>query len=263
MSASFCSIAATAVLAVLLSGQSRASAAGADRDPQAAVQAAREALAGGPDYPWYDPQEDEIRRIDVRPPRDPAPHRTSTWEVRELPETQGTSAFAQYLWATLNWAFWALLTLLLVGLVIVLVRAYLRGQAGTGWDTSGDRAGDGRSEDDLIESLPFQVDRPRSDLLDEARRHYEQGRYGQAIVYLFSYQLVQLDRHHAIRLTRGKTNRQYLRELHGRPDLARILAATMVAFEDVFFGHHPLDRQSFEACWSKLEDFHRVLQPSS
>ena len=46
------------------------------------------------------------------------------------------------------------------------------------------------------------------------------------MIYLFSHQLVQLDRHQIIRLAKGKTNRQYLREVGpggdappvGRPD---------------------------------------------
>jgi hypothetical protein len=33
----------------------------------------------------------------------------------------------------------------------------------------------------------------------------------------------------------------------------------MVAFEDVFFGHHPLDRSRFEACWQEVDEFHRRL----
>jgi hypothetical protein len=29
----------------------------------------------------------------------------------------------------------------------------------------------------------------------------------------------------------------------------------MVAFEDVFFGNHPLDRNRFESCWTRLDEF--------
>ena len=56
----------------------------------------------------------------------------------------------------------------------------------------------------------------RLDLLAEARRHYQAGNYGAAIVYLFSFQLVQLDQRQIIRLAKGKTNRQYLREVGPR-----------------------------------------------
>ena len=70
-----------------------------------------------------------------------------------------------------------------------------------------------------IESLPFPVAAGRLDLLAEARRHYQAGNYGAAIVYLFSFQLVQLDKRQIIRLAKGKTNRQYLREVGPRTPL--------------------------------------------
>jgi hypothetical protein len=95
----------------------------------------------------------------------------------------------------------------------------------------------------------------RLDLLAEARRHYEAGNYGAAIVYLFSFQLVQLDRRQIIRLARGKTNRQYLREVGPRISLRKLVEQTMVAFEDVFFGNRQLRRDRFESCWARLEEF--------
>ena len=117
-----------------------------------------------------------------------------------------------------------------------------------------------RTEADRIENLPFQVQRPRTDLLGEARRHYQQGNYQDAIVYLFSYQLVKLDEQHFIRLARGKTNRQYLSEIRRSRRLKSMLTQSMLACEDVFFGHYTLGRERFEACWNQLEDFHQLVQ---
>jgi hypothetical protein len=34
----------------------------------------------------------------------------------------------------------------------------------------------------------------------------------------------------------------------------------MVAFEDVFFGKHGLDRERFESCWRRVDEFRRGLQ---
>ena len=59
----------------------------------------------------------------------------------------------------------------------------------------------------------------------------------------------------SIRLTRGKTNRQYLREIRRRPRLVELLEMTMIAFEDVFFGHHALGRARFESCYHRLDEF--------
>jgi hypothetical protein len=110
-----------------------------------------------------------------------------------------------------------------------------------------------------VEELPMQLSAPRGDFLAEARRRYEAGDYSGAIIYLFSHELLQLDRHQRIQLERGKTNRQYLREVRNEPFLANALSRTMVAFEDVFFGHHALDRTRFEACWREVDEFHRRL----
>jgi len=99
----------------------------------------------------------------------------------------------------------------------------------------------------------------RGDFLDRARRLYQAGNFDEAIKYLYSHQLVQLDRHQLVRLARGKTNRQYLGELRPRPVLREVLQQTMIAFEDVFFGDHRLDRRRFEECWSQLGRFDALV----
>ncbi len=99
-----------------------------------------------------------------------------------------------------------------------------------------------------------------TDLLAAARAYLAQGDLGKAIIYAFAHQLVQLDEHHLIQLTKGKTNRQYLRELKPHPEFQDLLCPTMFAFEDVFFGHHELTRQRFDDCWQSLERFHQRLE---
>ncbi len=88
----------------------------------------------------------------------------------------------------------------------------------------------------------------------------QQGDYGRAIVFLFSHELVQLDKHGRIRLARGKTNRQYLRRdsILGRPSEGWSSRRRSM-FEDVFFGHHTLERPAFEACWSQLPEFDKLV----
>jgi hypothetical protein len=229
-------------------------------DEQRAVQAGREALASRSGFPWYDRQDDSLRRIDVRTRDDAAKHRNSTWQAdpaRPSGASRTTLRRSSVLGKIVQTVLWFGLLALLALLIFFLVRAFMRAEPTE--DSQATDAEQPRSEEDLIESLPFDVTRPQSDLLGEARRHYEQGAYGEAIIYLFSYQLVRLDQQHLIRLTRGKTNRQYLGELVSRPRLQRMLESTMVAFEDVFFGHHDLQRDRFEACWSGLDEFHRRL----
>jgi hypothetical protein len=80
------------------------------------------------------------------------------------------------------------------------------------------------------------------------------------MVYLYSHLLVTLDRAQLIRLTKGKTNRQYLREMAGAKSLAAILTGAMVAFEDFFFGKHDLERERFEQSWQRLDEFTRLVE---
>lgn len=123
-----------------------------------------------------------------------------------------------------------------------------------------------KSEIDLdrISDLPFTVDMKPTDPLGEARRCMENGDFERAIIYLFAYQLLQLDARHFIALQRGKTNRVYLRELRQRPELRSIMENTVLAFEQVFFGRYKLEQARFMYCWNKLDDFHRHLnQPTA
>ena len=48
-----------------------------------------------------------------------------------------------------------------------------------------------------------------------------------------------------------------------RGDVFDLLRVTMLAFEDVFFGNHPLERGRFESCWSRLDAFHHSLEQAT
>jgi hypothetical protein len=123
-------------------------------------------------------------------------------------------------------------------------------------------AGDG-SQIDRVVALPFRIQRPQGDLLSQARQYYQEGRFSEAIIYLYSHLLVQLDKVQVIRLTPGKTNRQYVRETRSRSAAGDLLELTMVAFEDVYFGSHPLSRARFEACWNRLPELDQLLGHNS
>jgi len=222
-------------------------------DPQESVTAGREALDGWWAYPWYDPATDGLRRVEVPKPRD------WSWLKDWMPDLGDWFRNLWPSWAgwpdtMLGWIAWSVLILALGAVGYLLIRAYLSRETRSA--KSGDGEKESEQEDtDRIEALPMPVTSGRSDLLGEARRHYQQGNYGQAIVYLFSFQLVQLDKQQIIRLTKGKTNRQYLREVGPQASLRQLVEQTMVAFEDVFFGNCTLDRARFESCWARLDEF--------
>jgi hypothetical protein len=186
-------------------------------------------------YPWYDSATDGVKRVDV-----PAPTNMNiNFPIGTL----------------LLWLAWIALFLILSVLIYFAARMFLdRGpSASVKTETGGDD-----SALDRIESLPFPVAVGKMNLLDEARRLYQEGQYSKAIVYLFSYQLVELDKRHLIRLTRGKTNRQYLREVGGRRPLRSLVEQTMLAFEDAFFGRRTLDQARFESCWFRVGEFDKL-----
>lgn len=235
-------------------------------DPDEAVKSAREALSKGNRLPWYDAENDDVRALRLPPAKDgQLDNRKSRWEAepanpkqtqQNAPTWQGPSPG---FWTALRILFWTIALAILAFIVYLLVRAYLKRENAVVMASREFALDEAVDDAERIESLPFTVARPRGDLLDEALAQYNAGNYRQAVIYLFSYLLIQLDKHHRIHLARGKTNRMYLRELRTHPELRNILERTMLAFEHVFFGNHPLSREDFESCWNQLDEFHRHL----
>ena len=201
-------------------------------DQDEAVSAGADALDSWWDYPWYDDQTDGIRRVELK---------AKAQQPTQAP-SGGSSDF--------DWLGWLLIGLLAVAVLVMIIRVYLNRDSRPAGDGRAGAVGSAASVDRL-EELPFQLEPPTDDMLSAARRAYEQEDYGRAMILLYSHQLLELDKRDAIRLTKGKTNRQYLRELQRRSDLAALLATSMVAFEDVFFGGHSLSRERFEICWQR------------
>lgn len=223
-------------------------------------------------FPWYDPTTDSLRRVTVRDRQARDENRKSRWDDDgraksanrlSMPNGPNTTTWIDVLRGLMTVVVYGVIGLIVVGMVVLLIRYYLRREQ-PARDSQ-----DGRSEEDeaashvRLEKLPFQVTPPMSDLLTAARQAYQLGDFGQAVVYYFSYQLVELDRQQWIQLTRGKTNRQYLREVRGQPDLAEMLGKTMELFESVFFGHHRLEREAFESCWNDLSRFQQRVERST
>jgi hypothetical protein len=236
-----------------------ATAAAEPAKPDPAIEEGRRALGGG-GFNWYDYSKDDLRRINVQPPYDPGssninPNTTapnwSWWDWN--PFTLGTGEFL----------LWIVLAVVVGGLAYVLIMAYLQREKSEATITQ-----ESISEESVevvrTEDLPVAVP-TTGDLLSAARRAFEAGNYRDAIIFLYSHQLVQLDRRQIIRLSKGKTNRQYLREVGktGRSGLKQVFERTLVVFEDVYFGGHSLDRPRFEACWNNQAEFERLLQEAA
>lgn len=223
-----------------------------------AVESGREAFRRSARYPWYDRETDNFRRVNVDPPQNIAGKRNSRWE---LGESNWKWKFNFGLFSDASGIISVIMYVLLAGLVVVLLIVIIRMASKAIPDVPPAITNDLTFDSARVGDLPFHFDGETVDLLPMAEQMRAQGKFGQAIVYLFSYQLLHLDHNRLIRLTKGKTNRQYVRELRPNQDLQRILEQTMVAFEDVFFGEHSLTGDRFEGCWTLLNSFHQLSNP--
>ncbi len=205
-----------------------------------AINDARKALSSGK-FPWYNSQTDSLQPIEIEVEEPKKPRKK--WDLSFGP-----------LLDIIVWSSLGLILAAVVYLLFLFARNQSRAPKIERLET------DEIVEPDQVEALPFLAERPRDDLLGQARRHYEAGNYSEAIIYLFSYELVALDRFSLIQLAKGKTNRQYLREVDRDAAVRSPLERTLVAFESVFFGRRTLDRAGFEACWNELPLFEQQLR---
>ena len=219
-----------------------------DSSPDLAVQRVQEALSSRPYYPWYDIKSDNLARVDIGP--DPAP--SDSLMEQSWRQSIGIAD-------SLVVMAWIALGVLLAALTTLLIMAFLRRE------TSAVSAGQVREVvpamvlAERLESLPVEERSNLGDLLESVRTSYQQGDYTRATILLFSHQLVELDRTQRIILARGKTNRQYLREIErdqaANDPLVSLVVRTMTLFERTLFGHHRPSREEFEACWQRMEQF--------
>ena len=220
------------------------------------IPAAEEALRDT-GQPWYDVENDQLRPVQVR-------------AITEEPDRAHWKPSSRPRW-NLNWRFswlgevikalaWGILFLLIGLLIYALVQTYLHlAPVRSSVAMATPDGEDSISDEQRIENLPMKLRAPTEDPLSLARQYYDAGDFAEAIVYLFSHRLLQLDKAGLIRLTKGKTNRQYLLELRRVRELEQLLGQTMTVFEDVFFGHHPLERERFEQCWNNNEQFQLMV----
>ncbi len=213
-------------------------------DSEEAITSGREALRRGGGYPWYESQSDKLRRVQVRPP----------WR---WPDWSLNTNFRWPRW--MSWIPWIGIVAVLLLVVYILIRTYLRRESVAAADSQSHAVATAIDDEARVEALPFAIRRRPGNLLEEARLHYQQGNFSEAIIYLYSHLLVELDRNQLIRLTKGRTNRQYLWEIAARPPLYGLMEQAMIAFEDVFFGGHAMPRARFEACWSRLDQFSKLI----
>jgi hypothetical protein len=72
------------------------------------------------------------------------------------------------------------------------------------------------------------------------------GDFRSAVRYLYLSSLLVLDERRLLRYDRSKTNREYLRSVSNSPELAQPLEEVIEVFDNVWYGHHPLEEESFK-----------------
>ena len=110
-----------------------------------------------------------------------------------------------------------------------------------------------------IEQLPFDLQAAGGDFRSLAQQAYQAGDLRRAFIFLYSHVLVTLDQNERISLRKGKTNRQYLKEVWEDPKLSTYFKSVMLPFESAFFGDHDPAPDQFERCRSGLDNFHSHL----
>lgn len=215
--------------------------------------------------PWYDASSGSVRSVPVRSQTDDSVHRDSRWlpkpekvQKQSANTPVGGAAPAAATGTGVSATAWALILLLIIILVSLIIFALTKSDIQFG---SNDLAGSNGTSDkpdaqliERINELPAELRRTDVNARDEAERLMKAGQFDQAIILLFSHQLLFLDHAGYLRLSRGKTNGRYVRETRQRDtQSAAWLRETATAFERSYFGKHELDASWFERLWRQNE----------
>lgn len=236
---------AVALVAMLSMGAAATMSAAAEATPDR-VKQAQEAFTRLGNFPWYDTEKDGLRPVTV----DAVPDRTpSSWSWNW--------SFPTGFGEIIRFLTWSLFAALLAWIIYKLCQVYLRRETSQAtWVTNETELADDSIQ---IDALPLPAQDSWNDLLDRARQYFEQGKYREAMIFLFSHQLVELNRQQIIHLSKGKTNRQYLREVRRQSTLAPLFERSIETFELAFFGNQSLSREQFESVWRDQPAFQQQL----
>ena len=240
---------ATLILLMILSG----SAAAAPLEGDAAIEAGKKSFTTDKDLPWYDAPSDSVDPLKLQPPQQ------QQQQQQQQQSSSANQSDLSWLYQLLQILGWTALAMILGAIVFLMIRA---NTAGNALDMVDESVPQHAIDPERVEELPFKLEKPEGDLYSTAQHYYRSGEFDKAIIYLYSHMLLELDHAQVIRLSRGKTNRQYLRETKRGSAAGPLLEQTIIAFEDTFFGHHDLSRERFENCWNSLPQFKTLLHQS-
>jgi Domain of unknown function (DUF4129) len=239
---------------------SSARAAGSDQRIDPIAESSVRTVLKVQAYPWYDGEKDQIKPLLPDPSSwtgwlEKRFERFSDWLSRPSDQS-GSGAVG----ANRNSLRGALPTLLFVAsgcvLLVVLWRLWRHHQPqASSIDDEAARVGEAAR----IAGLAPGVALEGVDSWAEALRRRAAGDPAGAVIWLFLDQLLGLQRAGLIRLTPGRTARQYASGLDD-PLLGAGLRATLGVFEQVYYGHRMPGPEELERVWSRAEAMRRRLR---
>ena len=197
--------------------------------------------------PWYDAQSEQIKPVELAERDEPRSGLRGTIAKKKKSKKSQTNWFEDLFkdwdlyWSEgfatfVYWLLWIVLGIAFTILIVWVVRNVDVRQPLSREETESDRT---RAQS--VAQLPFQIDTGDEDFRSLAAKAFQANDYRQAIIWLFSHVLVSLDQKNLIRLKKGKTNRQYLRELADDRHLSDYYTDVMLPFEATFFGDKDLN----------------------
>ncbi|MFN8412949.1 MAG: DUF4129 domain-containing protein [Anaerolineales bacterium] len=89
---------------------------------------------------------------------------------------------------------------------------------------------------------------------DKAQTLSRGGDYRSAVRYLYLSSLLLMDERGVLRYDRSKTNREYLRSVSNSPDLAKPLGEVIEVFDNVWYGYHTVEEETFKHYRDRVEE---------
>ncbi len=215
------------------------------------------------DYPWYDADRDQLKPLASKSeafPKSDGRNEIELGKVKKAtPKTPPTSPTVGNSWFDgfdIAPLFMAILVTVIVLAVAFLFYKFLDVESSTEDNGAARRK---KLLSESIEQLPFDLKEGNGDFRSLAQQAYQSGDLRRAFIFLYSHVLVTLDQNERITLKKGKTNRQYLKEVWEDPKLSSYFKSVMLPFESAFFGDHDPAPDQFQRCWEGLENFHSHL----
>ena len=208
-----------------------------------------DALAQPPSAAPADARERLQRMLDQPPFKQPDAPQTPAW-LREFFDWLGRlleNAFrplgriSPSGGRTVAWVIAIVGAVLLVGVLAYLLRGLRRGVVARA------HADDGDPEANLTAKTA----------LDQAGGLARGGDYRTAVRYLYISALLWLDERDILRYDRALTNREYLERVRDNTALRERMAPIVETFDRVWYGHLPIDAESFAAYQRQIDELRR------